>query len=75
METKSPHTAAKLEAGDLVTENEAAAILGTSVRTLRNWRWQDKPPAYRKIGKRLVRYHRADLAAFAEAPEHRATPA
>lgn len=53
--------------GDLVDENQAAAILGASVQTLRNWRWADKGPRYRKVGQRLVRYHRADLAAFIEA--------
>jgi hypothetical protein len=50
--------------GDLVDEREAAAILSTAVRTLRNWRALRKGPRYRKIGARLVRYHRADLAEF-----------
>jgi hypothetical protein len=50
--------------GDLVDENEAAAILHAAVRTLRNWRALRKGPRYRKIGQRLVRYHRADLEAF-----------
>ncbi|MGH8041287.1 MAG: helix-turn-helix transcriptional regulator [Rudaea sp.] len=60
----TPPSAAMLSPGDLVTEREAAAILATSVQTLRNWRWQHKGPRVRKIGLRLVRYHRADLAAF-----------
>lgn len=51
--------------GDLVDENEAAAILGARVQTLRNWRWRGEGPRFHKIGQRLVRYHRADLAAFA----------
>lgn len=51
--------------GDLVTEAEAAAILGCAVQSLRNWRWLGNGgPRFRKIGKRLVRYHRADLQAF-----------
>ena len=50
--------------GELVDENEAAAILSTAVRTLRNWRSLRKGPRYRKIGARMVRYHRADLAEF-----------
>lgn len=50
--------------GDLVNETEAAAILSARVQTLRNWRWRGEGPRYRKIGTRLVRYHRADLAAF-----------
>lgn len=53
-----------LEPGDLVDEREAARILSTAVRTLRNWRALRKGPKYRKIGARLVRYHRADLAEF-----------
>jgi len=61
------HAAAKLEPGDLVDDKEAAAILGATVQTLRNWRWKGAGPRYRKIGQRLVRYHRADLAAFIEA--------
>jgi predicted DNA-binding transcriptional regulator AlpA len=59
-----PHDAASLHPGDLVDEKEAAAILGTAVQTLRNWRWQGEGPRVRKIGARLVRYHRADLLAF-----------
>ena len=50
--------------GELVDEREAAAILKAAVRTLRNWRALHKGPKYRKIGERMVRYHRADLAAF-----------
>jgi len=50
--------------GDLIDEREAAAILNLSVVTLRNWRALRQGPRFRKIGARLVRYHRADLAAF-----------
>jgi Helix-turn-helix domain len=56
---------ALLNPGDLVDETEAATILGARVQTLRNWRWRGEGPRYRKIGLRLVRYHRADLASFA----------
>jgi hypothetical protein len=56
--------ATKIEPGDLVPEKEAAATLSVAVRTLRNWRALGKGPRYRKIGARLVRYHRADLAEF-----------
>ncbi|MGH8110459.1 MAG: helix-turn-helix transcriptional regulator [Rhodanobacteraceae bacterium] len=63
--TITPPVAAKLEPGDLVTETEAAAILGVAVQSLRNWRWKGRGgPRFRKVGARLVRYHRADLAAF-----------
>jgi hypothetical protein len=60
----APHVAAKLEPGDLVTEREAAAILGCAVQTLRNWRWRNTGPRVRKCGLRMVRYDRRDLAAF-----------
>lgn len=62
--SSAPHVASKLEPGDLIDEREAAAILGCAVQTLRNFRWRGLPPRFRKIGKRMVRYHRADLAAF-----------
>jgi predicted DNA-binding transcriptional regulator AlpA len=67
MTTASPaaaHVAAKLQPGDLVDEHEAAAILGVSRQTIANWRWRGLPPRFCKIGQRLVRYRRADLAAF-----------
>lgn len=62
----APHVAAKLEPGDLVDDKEAAAILGVSRQTLANWRWKNAGPRVRRVGLRLVRYHRADLASFVE---------
>ena len=55
-----------LQPGDLVDEKEAATILGVSRQTLANWRWRNEGPRARKVGARLVRYHRADLLAFIE---------
>lgn len=55
---------APLQAGDLLDEREASAVLGVAVQTLRNWRWRGVGPRTRKLGARMVRYHRADLAAF-----------
>lgn len=64
-ETPSPREPiATLEAGELVTETEAAAILNAAVGTLRNWRALGKGPRVYKIGERLCRYRRADLVAF-----------
>ncbi|TAM99929.1 MAG: DNA-binding protein [Rhodanobacteraceae bacterium] len=51
--------------GDYVDTREAARILGVSEKSMTNWRWRGEGPRYRRIGARLVRYHRADLAAFA----------
>lgn len=60
-------TANNIAPGDLLTEAEAAAILGCAVQTLRNWRWQGIGPRVRRIGKRMVRYSRKDLADFVAA--------
>ena len=62
----TPNATANLAAGDLLDEREAATILRAKVQTLRNWRWRGEGPRYRKIGKRMVRYARADLLAFIE---------
>lgn len=58
-------TAEPIQPGDLLTETETAEALHVAVRTLRNWRALRKGPRFRKIGQRLVRYHRADVAVFA----------
>lgn len=58
------HSAEPIQPGDLLTEIEAAEAMHVAVRTLRNWRALHKGPRFRKIGQRLVRYHRVDLAAF-----------
>lgn len=50
--------------GELLDEKETAEVLRTAVNTLRNWRALRKGPAFVKIGERLVRYRRTDLAAF-----------
>jgi len=36
-----------------------------SPKTIDNWRWKGQGPRYHKIGRRLIRYHRAELAKFA----------
>ncbi|WP_197686765.1 helix-turn-helix transcriptional regulator [Metallibacterium scheffleri] len=59
-----------LAPGDLIDEHEAAAILGVSIQTLRNWRWRNCGPHYRKVGSRLVRYLRSDLLVFIESGIH-----
>lgn len=53
-----------LQPGDLVDQRRAAEILGVNVHTLENWRARRIGPRWKKVGQRLVRYHRADLAAF-----------
>lgn len=52
--------------GNVFTTPEAAAFLGVRPRTLEDWRVYGGGPVYRKVGRHLVRYLRADLEAFLE---------
>ncbi len=63
MTTPAPH---------LVSDVEAAQVLGLAVQTVRHMRAQNRGPRYVKFG-RTVRYDLADLAAYVEA--HRVQPA
>lgn len=49
---------------DLLNEKEVAATLGIATGTARNWRSKRIGPPYVKLGKRAVRYRRADVDAF-----------
>jgi predicted DNA-binding transcriptional regulator AlpA len=46
-----------------LNENQAAELLGFSVRTLQSWRMNGGGPRYVKVG-RSVRYPRRELVAF-----------
>lgn len=59
---RTPET--MLAPSDLLDEKEAAAIYVMTVSTLRNWRSKGEGPRFLKVGKRAVRYRRADLEAF-----------
>lgn len=48
---------------DLITEEEAAAVLGLKKSTLQQRRWLKQPPAYVKMG-RSIRYRMADIVAY-----------
>lgn len=48
---------------DLITEEEAAAVLGLKKSTLQQRRWLKQPPAYVKMG-RFIRYRMADIVAY-----------
>ena len=48
----------------LLSEREAATALTLAPTTLRNWRSLGIGIPYVKIGKRAVRYRRADVDAF-----------
>ena len=50
----------------LMTERDAAWLLGLSVRTLQKWRLLGQGPCYLKLGQ-AVRYDPSDLEAFVQA--------
>jgi excisionase family DNA binding protein len=50
----------------LLTEQEAAMLLSVSHRTLQNWRVRGGGPRFVKIGGRIVRYRRGDIATWVE---------
>ena len=53
-----------ITASDLLNESEVAHMLGIATGTTRNWRSLRIGPTYVKLGKRSVRYRRADVEAF-----------
>jgi len=55
----------------LLTERQAAQLLGLAVQTLRNYRHLGRPPAYVKLG-RAIRYDPSDLTEFIR--QHRIDP-
>jgi hypothetical protein len=58
-----------IEAGCLLTENEAARILGLSVKTLQKWRIRRCGVRWIQM-QRAIRYDPADLVAYIEAGRH-----
>ncbi|WP_425408222.1 helix-turn-helix transcriptional regulator [Hyphococcus sp.] len=48
----------------LLTESEAADVLGVSPRTLSNWRCRGGGPDYVKMGSKAIRYRLDDLNEF-----------
>jgi predicted DNA-binding transcriptional regulator AlpA len=50
----------------LLTEAQAAEILGLSPTTLNNWRWQRIGPPYLLLSARCVRYDKAKLEEWIE---------
>jgi len=63
--TSSVKRDATLDDKELLSEVELARRLGITIRCLQQWRWQRWGPAWIKVG-RLVRYPRAEVAAFLE---------
>lgn len=50
----------------LLTERDAAAFLGYTMRALQNWRTRGGGPAFVKVSARSIRYRRRDLIAWTE---------
>lgn len=69
MRDETPLTPAqKVAAGFMLSDIEFAILIGSSEKTLRNWRARGEGPAYTKLG-RLVRYPAAAVQSFIEAGE------
>ena len=51
----------------LLSEEQAANLLGHETRTLQKWRVTGNGPVYVNFSRRSVRYRRRDLLAFIEA--------
>ena len=62
-----PPSVAPLNPADLLSDREVADLLNIAVKTVQNWRWKGEGPRAIKLGKRAVRYRRADVEAFIEA--------
>jgi hypothetical protein len=56
----------ELPSTQLLTETQAAAILGCSPNTLRTWRCQGIGPNFVKVCDRMVRYKPDDIEAFVQ---------
>lgn len=50
----------------LITEQDAAAFLGYTIRALQNWRLRGGGPKFVKVSKRSIRYRRRDLIEWSE---------
>lgn len=59
----------------LLSETEAASLLGYSKRALQNWRLRGGGPLFVKVSARSVRYRRRDLFHWIEARVRASTSA
>jgi hypothetical protein len=50
----------------LITEHEAAAFIGYTVRALQNWRVRGGGPRFVKVSSRSIRYRHRDLLSWTE---------
>ena len=54
----------KLSQADILTENEAAALLRVKRFTMRKWRREGGGPRFIRCGGRLIRYIKTDIDAW-----------
>jgi excisionase family DNA binding protein len=59
---------------DLLTTQQAAALLQLSPRTLRRWRVEGKGPPFIRLGSRRVRYRREAVMDWAQRQEQEPGP-
>ena len=62
----TPQTPTETGQSVLLTEKDAAKILGFSARTLQAWRWRGGGPQFVRVSHGCVRYRREDLSAWVE---------
>lgn len=53
------------EAGEFLTDQQLATMLGVTTRTTLRWRREGNGPKYCRIGPRYIRYCRTDVLAWA----------
>lgn len=70
---KTRRTSEARERPLLMNENEAAELLGFSVRTLQTWRFRGGGPQFIRVSSRCIRYRREDLEAWIEERTRRTT--
>lgn len=67
---------ATIELGDLLNNEQTAAMLGVRPNTLEIWRHKGKGPTFIKLGDHPsspIRYQRSRVAAWLEARSHSST--
>jgi predicted DNA-binding transcriptional regulator AlpA len=66
----TPHGSKKiafdLDLDRLITEHEAAAFVGYTIRALQNWRVRGGGPKFVRVSSRSVRYRPRELIEWAE---------
>lgn len=59
----------RIDPNELISPNETAKLLRVKESTLTLWRFQNRGPAYLKVG-RYIHYRRADICEWLAAQRH-----